>query len=115
MPVVPIGGTAIWIRSIARHFIPLPALTVAGHLQPTETTTENTALTIAISLTVLEVIAMTEEQFEREKLYQATMNVFDGMRKKGLITEEQYAIIDTKMLEKYRPLLGTLFRQIDLI
>ena len=58
---------------------------------------------------------MTEEQFEREKLYQATMNVFHGMLKKGLITEEQYAIIDTKMLEKYRPLLGTLFRQIDLI
>ena len=55
---------------------------------------------------------MTEEQFEREKLYQATMNVFDGMLKKGLITEEQYAIIDTKMLEKYRPLLGTLFAQI---
>ena len=52
---------------------------------------------------------MTEEQFEREKLYQATMNVFDGMRKKGLITEEQYAIIDTKMLQKYQPLLGTLF------
>lgn len=54
---------------------------------------------------------MTEEQFEREKLYQATMNVFDGMLKKGLITEEQYAIIDTKMLEKYRPLLGTLFSE----
>ena len=58
---------------------------------------------------------MTEEQFEREKLYQATMNVFQGMLKKGLITKEQYAIIDTKMLEKYRPLLGTLFRQIDRI
>lgn len=115
MPAVPTGGTAIWIRSIARPFTPLPALTVAGPLQPTEMTTENTALTIAISLTVSEVIAMTEEQFEREKLYQATMNVFDGMLKKGLITEEQYAIIDTKMLEKYRPLLGTLFRQIDLI
>lgn len=112
MPVVPIGGTAIWIRSIARHFIPLPALTVAGHLQPTETTTENTALTIVTSLTASEVIVMTEEQFEREKLYQATMNVFDGMLKKGLITEEQYAIIDTKMLEKYRPLLGTLFAEL---
>ena len=55
---------------------------------------------------------MTEQQFEREKLYQATMNVFDCMLKKGLITEEQYAIIDTKMLEKYRPLLGTLFAEL---
>lgn len=77
-----------------------------------EMTTENTALTIATSLTASEVIAMTEEQFEREKLYQATMNVFAGMLKKGLITEEQYAIIDTKMLEKYKPLLGTLFAEL---
>lgn len=54
---------------------------------------------------------MTDEQFEREKLYQASMNFFHGLLKNGLITEEQYAIIDTKMLEKYRPLLGTLFSQ----
>ena len=55
------------------------------------------------------VMAMNEDQFEREKLYQATMNMFRSMLKKGLITEEQYAIIDTKMLQKYQPLLGTLF------
>ena len=58
---------------------------------------------------------MTEEQFEREKLYQASMNLFKAMLEKDLITEEQYAIIDTKMLEKYRPLLGTLFSKNDLI
>ena len=56
-------------------------------------------------------MAMNEDQFEREKLYQATMNMFRSMLKKGLITEKQYAIIDTKMLEKYRPLLGTLFSE----
>ena len=55
---------------------------------------------------------MTEEQFDREKRYQASMNMFQTMLKNGLITEEQYAIIDTKMLEKYRPLLGTLFAEI---
>lgn len=55
------------------------------------------------------VMAVNEDQFEREKLYQATMNMFRSMLKKGLITEEQYAIIDTKMLQKYQPLLGTLF------
>ena len=49
------------------------------------------------------VMAMTEEQFDREKRYQASMNMFRTMLKNGLITEEQYAIIDTKMLEKYRP------------
>ena len=55
---------------------------------------------------------MNEDQFEREKLYQASMNMFQAMLKDGIITEEQYAIIDTKMLEKYRPLLGTLFAEI---
>lgn len=52
---------------------------------------------------------MTDEQFEHEKQYLASMNFFQGMLKVGLITKEQYAIIDTKMLEKYEPLLGTLF------
>ena len=55
------------------------------------------------------VMAMNEDQFEREKLYQATMNMFRSMLKNGLITEVQYAIIETKMLQKYQPLLGTLF------
>ena len=55
---------------------------------------------------------MNEDQFEREKLYQATMDMFRAMLKKGVITEEQYAVIDTKMLQKYQPLLGTLFAEI---
>ena len=75
-----------------------------------EMPTENTAPMSATSQTASEaVMAMNEDQFEREKLYQATMNMFRSMLKKGLITEEQYAIIDTKMLQKYQPLLGTLF------
>lgn len=51
---------------------------------------------------------MNEEQFEREKLYQASMNLFQTMLERGLITEEQYAVIDTKMREKYSPIFGTL-------
>ena len=75
-----------------------------------EMRTENTAPMPATSQTASEaVMGMNEDQFEREKLYQATMNMFRSMLKKGLITEEQYAIIDTKMLQKYQPLLGTLF------
>ena len=75
-----------------------------------EMRTENTAPTSATSQTASEaVMVMNEDQFEREKLYQATMNMFRSMLKKGLITEKQYAIIDTKMLQKYQPLLGTLF------
>ena len=75
-----------------------------------EMRTGNTAPMSATSQTASEaVMAMNEDQFEREKLYQATMNMFRSMLKKGLITEEQYTIIDTMMLQKYQPLLGTLF------
>jgi hypothetical protein len=56
-------------------------------------------------------MTVNEDQFEREKLYQATMDMFRAMLKKGVITEEQYAVIDTKMLQKYQPLLGGLFSE----
>ena len=72
--------------------------------------TENTAPMSATSQTGSEsVMTVNDDQFEREKLYQATMSMFRSMLKSGLITKEQYAIIDTKMLQKYQPLLGTLF------
>ncbi len=88
----------------------LPALAAERSSRLMEMRTENTAPMPATSQTASEVVmAMNEDQFEREKLYQATMNMFRSMLKKGLITEEQYAIIDTKMLQKYQPLLGTLF------
>ncbi len=63
----------------------------------------------ATSQDASEVMAVNEDQFEREKLYQATMSMFQAMMKDGLITEEQYAKIDTKMREKYQPIIGTLF------
>lgn len=57
---------------------------------------------------------MSEEQFQKEKLYQATMNLARNMLKNGFISEKEYAIIDTIFLEKYRPTLGTLFSGIRL-
>jgi hypothetical protein len=44
----------------------------------------------ATSRTGLEVIAMTDDQFRREALYQATMSMFQSMLRSRLITEEQY-------------------------
>lgn len=76
-----------------------------------ETGTESIVPTPATSQAASEVAAMNEDQFEREKLYQASMNMFQAMLKDGLITEEQYAIIDTKMSEKYSPIIGTLFSE----
>ena len=52
---------------------------------------------------------MNKEQFDRERLYQATLSLARTMLKGGLITEDEFAIIDTKMREKYRPCLGTLY------
>ena len=46
---------------------------------------------------------MNREQFERERLYQATIAIARAMLRGGLITKDEYAIIDTKMREKYRP------------
>jgi len=51
---------------------------------------------------------MNQEQFNRERLYQATLSVARIMLQKGLITAGELAVIDTKMREKYRPLLGGL-------
>ena len=52
---------------------------------------------------------MTNAQFEQELLYQGTIIIARAMFRQGIITAEEFAIIDTKMREKYRPLLGSLF------
>ena len=54
---------------------------------------------------------MNEEMFNAEKLYRATMAIAKSMLTKGLITSDEYNIIDTKMLDKYRPIFGTLLSQ----
>ena len=51
---------------------------------------------------------MTEEQFRAEKLYYISLSIAKSMLEKGAIDEEVLAIIDTKLLEKYRPVSGTL-------
>ena len=51
---------------------------------------------------------MTDEQFEREKLYQASREMCRAMLGQGLVTEEEYAVIDARMREKYSPVIGTL-------
>jgi hypothetical protein len=74
----------------------------------------NTAPTPAKLLIALEVSAMSEEMFNAEKIYQATMTIAKSMLAKNLITAEEYSIIDTKMLEKYKPAFGSLLAQTSL-
>ena len=58
---------------------------------------------------------MSEEQFEAEKDYQASIHLAKTLRQKGLLTEEDYAIIDTKLREQYQPLFGTLLSENSLL
>ena len=58
---------------------------------------------------------MSEEQFSAEKQYQASLLLAKSLREKGLLTENEYAVIDTILLEKYKPSLGTLFSETALL
>ena len=51
---------------------------------------------------------LTEEQFRREKLYYISLSIAKSMLEKGVIDEELAALIDGKLLEKYRPVSGML-------
>jgi hypothetical protein len=51
---------------------------------------------------------MNKEQFKRERLYQVSIAVVRTMLKKNVITMDEYCMIDTALLEKYKPLLGGL-------
>ena len=51
---------------------------------------------------------LTQEQFKAERLYLVSLFVAKSMFREGIISEEEYEEIDTILLEKYRPVLGTL-------
>lgn len=51
---------------------------------------------------------MDKEQFRAERLYQMSLSVAKSMLEKGVISEKEFSEIDTILLKKYRPTLGTL-------
>jgi hypothetical protein len=54
---------------------------------------------------------MSEFQFQAEKKYQVSLAIATSLLKKGLLTQEEYSVIDSKLLEKFRPSLGTLLSE----
>lgn len=54
------------------------------------------------------VVQMDKEEFQAEKLYYISMSIAKSMFQKGVIDEEVLTVIDTKLLEKYRPISATL-------
>lgn len=51
---------------------------------------------------------MSKEMFTAEMRYQAAVSLAKKLLEKGLLTEEEYAVIDTILLKEIRPSLGTL-------
>lgn len=49
---------------------------------------------------------------QNEITYLVTMKLFLKMLECGLLTAEEYCVIDTKMRAKYQPKIGTLFCEI---
>lgn len=54
---------------------------------------------------------MTPEQLRNDMRYQAVLSVVKVMLDNRLINREEYAEIDTFLLEKYRPYLGSLLSE----
>ena len=54
---------------------------------------------------------MSKEELHNDMLYHAAISMAKSMLEKGLITEEEYAEIETILLEKYRPYLGSLLSE----
>lgn len=50
---------------------------------------------------------MTQDQFNREKNYGATMAFVRTLLSKGIITEDDYQKIEAVFADKYRPVIGT--------
>ena len=56
---------------------------------------------------------MTNEQFERERRYRVAISVGVGLLKQGLISEDEFRIINETMIEKYKPLFGGLMESVS--
>ena len=48
------------------------------------------------------------EEWNNEFQYQITMSLVRRLKENGTISDNEYKQIDTIMLEKYKPILGTL-------
>ena len=60
-------------------------------------------------------IEMSKEDGLREMTYQMVMRASWKMLQSGLLSEDEYLEFEGKMREKYRPVIGVLFSDIDLL
>ena len=76
---------------------------------------ENTAVMNAMSLIDLEVMIVSESTFTVEMQYLTALSIAKNLMKKGLLTPEEYAVIDTILTERFKPFLGKLLSENPLI
>ena len=60
-------------------------------------------------------VEMSKEEGLREMTYQMVMRASWKMLQSGLLSENEYIALEAKMREKYRPVIGLLFSDIDLL
>lgn len=53
--------------------------------------------------------AMTAEQFDREKRYQAALSIARDMLRQGVLNEADFLRVEAKLAEKFRPTFGGFF------
>lgn len=58
---------------------------------------------------------MNEAVFYAELQYQTAVSIAKNLLKQGLLTEDEYAVIDTKLMADFKPTLGTLLSKNSLI
>ena len=110
------GGMHTRKRSTAEPYTTSPALTAESPSLPMAMQKENTALTPAISQTATKAVTgMSEDKFRSEMSYLAALSIAKNLREKGLLSEEEYAVIDTNLRAEFSPSLGTLLSENDLI
>lgn len=68
----------------------------------------STAVTVVILRIVLGVILLSTEQFKSERDYRVALIIAKSMLKSNVIDERDYRKINTILINKYRPLLGSL-------
>ena len=51
---------------------------------------------------------MSKEELHNDMLYHAAISMAKSMLEQGFLTKAEYAKIDTIMLKKYAPILGSL-------
>ena len=77
---------------------------------------ENTApMPATLQIVSRAVTAMCETMFDAELQYQTAIAIAKNLRSQGLLTEDEYAVIDTKLQAVFSPSLGTLLSENDLI